>query len=287
MSAASGPVGALLTTWMLLVTARSVPSDGRFTRTGPAVPARRIASDVDPPPSRLSATTAPRDSMNSASSGSRTPSLQPACRPSTVARIIRPSAVSPTALRGWISSALAGRGEMETAPSRTIHSRPPTACWIDSHPAVTVVDRVTGSPGTRVASSEVTGTVSTTVPGSIGPPPSAVLVATTNPVQAPEVRRGSASPPMTRSIPDEALLVRLANRGVKRTVSPARRSWLTLLMRYWAPSDVVSAMLTNGAPISGRPSAPTPNVGRAAEPTATSSPASTCRPFGASSMSLA
>ena len=47
LSAESGPVGTLLMTWILLVTARSAPSEGRFTRTGPLAPARRIASDVD------------------------------------------------------------------------------------------------------------------------------------------------------------------------------------------------------------------------------------------------
>src|SRR4030067_33101 len=98
----------LLMTWMLLVTGRSKPSDGRLARVGPL------------------------------------------------------------ALRAWISSALGGCGVRLTTPSRMIHSRPPSACWIDSQPGVMVVDRVTGSPGSKVPSVDDAGTVARTVPGWIG-----------------------------------------------------------------------------------------------------------------------
>src|SRR3972149_6962471 len=166
-SAESGPVGALLMTWMLLVTLRSELPDGRLARTGPLAPARRMASAVEPPPSRLIALTAPRDSISSASSGRRMPTLQPDRPPSTVARIKRPSAVRPTALRAWSWSALAGRGEMLGAPSRTIHSRPLMACWIDSQPAVTDVVSVTDSPGARAASGEGAWGGGGTGPGAV------------------------------------------------------------------------------------------------------------------------
>src|SRR3972149_3669155 len=107
----------LLMTWMLLVTGRSKPSDGRLTRPGPSVPARRMASDEEPPPSRLIAETAPRSSISSASSESRTPARPPTSRPPTVARIMRPSAGGPIAPRG-------GPGPARPPPSARPHGRP-------------------------------------------------------------------------------------------------------------------------------------------------------------------
>ena len=181
---------------------------------------------------------------------------------------------------------LAGRGAMLTTPSRTIHSRPPTACWIDSQPGVMEVDRVTGSPGSRVPSADRAGAVTTTVPGSIGQPPSAGLTLETNPVHVPDGRRGSANPLMTRSIPEAAVLVRLLKCGVYRTISLTRRSWLTRLMTNCPAEVVLRVTATRGEPRIGRPSGPTPNVGRPAVPAVTSSPASTWRPLGAASMSF-
>src|SRR6185312_17401132 len=61
------------------LTARSTPSDGRFT-TFP-----RTAIALDPPPSRSSASRAPSERITRAASASVTPALHPGARPSTVA----------------------------------------------------------------------------------------------------------------------------------------------------------------------------------------------------------
>ena len=72
---ASGPVGAALNTTRLFATERSAPSDGRLTIDTVPSPGSRTAIAVDPPPSRLIASTAPCSRSSAASSESVTPVL--------------------------------------------------------------------------------------------------------------------------------------------------------------------------------------------------------------------
>ena len=82
-------------------------------------------------------------------------------------------------------------------------------------------------------------------------------------------------------MPDALLSVRAPNRGVYRTISPAWRRWLIRSIRWKAPLPRTMLVETTGAPMSLRPVASTPNVGRPNGPAVISSPLLMWSPNGA------
>ncbi len=131
--------------------------------------------------------------------------------------MIVPSALTPTALRGWVWSALSGRGKIETAPSRTTHSRPLIACLTTSQPAVMLVWSVIGWPATSAPSTgaavEVELADRTSVPAPIAVLPRFRRTAATVAVQAPEAVSWNWAPDRTTSVPAASVPVDDPKRG--------------------------------------------------------------------------
>lgn len=102
---------------------RSAPSEGSLTSAASGSPGARATMVVDPPPSRLMASSAPMARMNSAKSGRFSPRLSPD-RPSTATRnSVRPSALTPAPERGAGTTSV----PWPASPSRRMENPPAAA----------------------------------------------------------------------------------------------------------------------------------------------------------------
>ena len=161
------------TTWRDVATVRMALSQHGVLRRTPSTTIWE-----DPPPSRLSASTAPREIMYSASSPMVKPWVMPGRRPSAVTISSRPSAVTPMAVRGartseWICGSKPSDTQSPGSVGRlslTIIG-PPASPWrtcahASSRPgssAVEVVASPTWSPTSTRSSAPASAPVATTM----------------------------------------------------------------------------------------------------------------------------
>ncbi len=150
-SSATGRIACTPTTYG---TGLCVAPEGRLARTTSPENGSRTTAEDDPPPSRLSAFQAPSERMSAASSLRVNPRAMDWRPSATTSSRVRPSWVSPAALRGaaksdWMPVCFHRSGA--TAPSRSSTGLPENAAMMPSASGRNCPEISTASPTDRLS----------------------------------------------------------------------------------------------------------------------------------------